>query len=113
MRRTPAALAGIMASICCRRSGSMAPPDGSRTLKPLSAGGLWLAVILTAPSAAKCTTWKEMAGVGVGPWQKCTGMPLPAITSAAARAKAWPEKRLSWPMTTPRASSAGLKLSIR
>jgi hypothetical protein len=40
--------AGMAASICFNPAGAIAPPPASRTLKPQSSGGLWLAVILSA-----------------------------------------------------------------
>ncbi len=57
----------MSASICFKPSGSMAPPVLPRTLKPLSCGGLWLAVMLMAPSARRSGTAKAMTGVGVAP----------------------------------------------
>ena len=55
-RRLTPTMSGIRASISSRPSGAMAPPCSSRTLKPLSVGGLWLAVMLTAPAAPWATT---------------------------------------------------------
>ena len=107
MRRTPAIVSGIFASMALSPAGSMAPPFSSRTLKPLSLGGLWLAVILAAPSACRSVTPNEMIGVGMPPPQKWTGMPLAASTSAAAAAKSSDRKRLSPPTTAPRLNSAG------
>ena len=69
-------LDGICASIAFSPSGSMAPPFGSRTLKPLSAGGLWLAVMLTAPNAFACVTPNEMIGVGTPPPAEMHGNPV-------------------------------------
>ena len=89
-------------------AGSIAPPLGSRTLKPLSCGGLWLAVMLIAPNALRSVTPNEITGVGTPPPQKCTGMPLAANTSAAAAAKSSERKRLSPPITAPRANSPGI-----
>ncbi len=78
----------------------MAPPFSSRTLKPLSSGGLWLAVTLTAPTAPRLGTLKLITGVGVALSVRSTRKPLPASTSATAAAKCSPEKRLSWPTIT-------------
>ena len=63
----------------------MAPPFSSRTLKPLSLGGLWLAVILAAPNACRSVTPNEMIGVGMPPPQKWTGMPLAASNLGCRR----------------------------
>src|SRR5262249_60518997 len=49
--RTDRVSAGMRRSISFSPSGAMAPPFSSRTLNPLSDGGLWLAVILMAPRA--------------------------------------------------------------
>ncbi len=107
MRCAPATVAGICASMAFSPAGSIAPPFGSRTLKPLSWGGLWLAVMLIAPSAWRSVTPNEITGVGTPPPQKCTGMPLAASTSAAAAAKSSDRNRLSPPITAPRANSPG------
>ena len=57
----------MFASMAFKPAGSMAPPFASRTLNPLSVGGLWLAVILMAPSAPASVTPNEMTGVGMPP----------------------------------------------
>ncbi len=97
---TSPAEAGISASILFNPSGSIALPFSSRTLNPLSVGGLWEAVMLTAPQAFLFTTAYAMVGVGVGPSVRYTFRPLPAKTSAADAAKFSEWKRLSYPTTT-------------
>jgi len=87
VRDTPLLSAGIPDSITCRPAGSIAPPVKLRTLKPLSYGGLWLAVMLMAPSAFCAFTANAITGVGVAPLVRYTFTPWPASTSAAAAAK--------------------------
>src|SRR5678815_4858123 len=72
--------------------GSAEPPKCALSLNPLKAGGLWLAVIITPPTARCAFTAKETAGVGVG-WAVSTTLnPLPQKTSAARRAN-WSERK--------------------
>jgi hypothetical protein len=96
----PASVAATCASIFSTISGGALPPAADFTLKPFHSPGLWLAVIITPAAALLCTTPKLHAGVGAADANSFTGMPLAAITSAAAAAKRSDEKRVSYPTTT-------------
>src|SRR3954469_19095922 len=68
------------------------PPKQAFNLKPLKAGGLWLAVIITPPIARRALTRYETAGVGVGTDVSRKRKPLPSIISALRRAN-WSDKK--------------------
>ncbi len=82
-------------SISATTSGGAEEPAGLFTLKPLSVPGLWLAVITIAPAAWRSMTAYEITGVGWKRSDSSTRWPLPASTSATARAKRSEPKRVS------------------
>lgn len=71
------------------------PPVAGENLMPLYSGGLWLAVMFTAPAFLPSRTAQLTTGVGQSRVVKWLVMPLPAITSAAVAAKASDKKRVS------------------
>jgi hypothetical protein len=79
-------------------SVSFAPP-GPKNFTPLSAAGLWEAV-MTAPSAApRARVAPETAGVGAIPAENGRP-PAPATPAPSARARAGPDARVSRPIST-------------
>ena len=81
-------------------------PSLRYSLYPLSAAGLWLAVIITPADAARCRTAKASRGVGPGCGSMCTVIPAPASTRAVSSANSADRCRASQPTTTLTASSA-------
>src|SRR5882724_2916818 len=73
------------ASIAWQVDDSADPPYHDLSLKPLNAGGLWLAVIITPPTALCAFTANDTPGVGVGSADNTTSKPLPAKISATRR----------------------------
>src|SRR5690242_7863139 len=71
--------------------GSADPPKWALSLNPLKAGGLWLAVIITPPTARRALTANDTAGVGVGQAVNKTSKPFPQKTSAVRRAN-WSDR---------------------
>ena len=71
------------------------PPVAGENLMPLYSGGLWLAVMLMAPACLPSRVAKLTTGVGQSRVVRWLVMPFPAITSAAAAAKASDRKRVS------------------
>ena len=69
---------------------------------PLSAAGLWLAVIITPAAMPSWRTANASRGVGQGRGSMCTAMPAPASTPAASSANSADRCRASQPSTTPR-----------
>ena len=76
-------------------SGGAELPTACFTLKPFHCAGLWLEVMTTPAPAPRWRTACEMAGVGAAVEASPTVMPLPASTSATARANSADRKRVS------------------
>src|ERR1700676_3446415 len=85
------------------------PPYQALYFTPFHCAGLWDEVIMMPPAAPRPRTPKLRAGVGIMSLASRTGMPLAAMTSAQAFAKAFEPKRLSYPMQMPRAGSSGFE----
>ena len=68
-------------------SGDALPAYSGLYLKPFQMGGLWLAVIMTAPPACRSTMLYVTVGVGAGLSQRNVTTPLPAAVSATVLAK--------------------------
>ena len=83
------------ASTFSKLAGGKAAPLAVRILKPLSLGGLWLAVIITAPAAPTPAMLNAATGVGQGRSTRNAGMPLAPRTSAVVRANPGDPKRRS------------------
>ncbi len=90
----------IRASISASTGGMTWAPSLRYSLYPLSAAGLWLAVIITPAEAARCRTAKASRGVGPGCGSMCTATPAPASTRAASSANSADRCRASHPTTT-------------
>ena len=82
-------------------SGEALPAYSGLYLKPFQVGGLWLAVIMTAPPACRSTMLYVTVGVGAGLSQRNVVTPLPAAVSATVLAKSSEAKRVSKPTTSP------------
>src|SRR6185369_10440858 len=78
-------------------SESLDPPYQDFNLNPQKMGGLWLAVIITPPTAWCSTTASDTDGVGVGAGVRITWNPFPTRTSAVSRAKRSAKNRRSNP----------------
>ena len=91
--------AGVMAlirvSMALVTGVGAGPPVAGENLRPLYSGGLWLAVILMPPARWPSLMAKLTTGVGQSRVVKYDGMPFPAMTSAAAPAKASDWNRVS------------------
>ena len=73
----------MRASIARVVSGRAGPPQAGVNFTPLYSGGLWLAVIVTAPASPRRITWKATAGVGVAASQR-SGRSPPSASAFTA-----------------------------
>ncbi len=79
-------------------SGSL-KPSSPKILIPLSAYGLWLALMTMPASARMLLVSCATAGVGIGP-HKMTRPPMLQMPAAIACSIMYPERRVSLPMST-------------
>ena len=86
--------------ICAVRAASAGPPVDGLYFKPISWGGLWLAVPFNEAHARPFRISKENTGVGSGISGKITGRPFPASTSVHRRAVSADIRRVSPPTKT-------------
>src|SRR5262249_2276040 len=93
------------ASTALVTSGSAGAPFGAESLSPLSAAGLWLAVIMIPAAAPRAGTACATTGVGTARRESRLLIPYAARVSATAAAKSSERKRVSYPTTTPRPAS--------
>src|SRR5687767_14665403 len=77
--------------------GSAGAPSEVENLILLYSGGLYEAVKLIPPAALSFPIANEIAGVGVGPWQKSTRKPFCAASSVATAENLSPMNRESCP----------------
>ena len=91
----------ICSSMASVISGDALPAYSGLYLKPFQMGGLWLAVIMTAPPACRSTMLYVTVGVGAGLSQRNVATPLPAAVSATVLAKSSEANRVSKPTTSP------------
>ena len=75
--------------------GGALPPKAALILRPLYAGGLWLAVMQMPSGAPVATTWQDTIGVVTGTSDSVVGMPFPSSTAATVSAKRALRKRTS------------------
>ena len=100
----------MRASIPASAGGTICAPSPRYSLYPLSAGGLWLAVIMIPAAAQRWRTAKASSGVGRRAGSMCTRMPAPARTLATSSAKSADRCLASQPTTTPASAAPGTLL---
>ncbi len=88
------------------KSPSTDPPKGPLIFNPSHSGGLWLAVITSAPRARRSTTAQLAAGVAIALSTSSGSSSAPRTAAQIASASSGARKRRSWPITTSRLLSA-------